>query len=80
MGSRNVLVKGGHLEKEALDILYDGKDYYYFNSERINTKIHMEQAVLIHQQLFPNLALGMGLENAVRKAKIHVTTAIRRFA
>ena len=77
MGSRNVLVKGGHLEKEALDILYDGKDYYYFNSERINTKNTHGTGCTYSSAIASNLALGMGLENAVRKAKIYVTTAIR---
>ena len=77
MGSRNVLVKGGHLEKEALDILYDGKDYYYFNSERINTKNTHGTGCTYSSAIASNLALGMDLENAVKKAKIYVTTAIR---
>ena len=77
MGSRNVLVKGGHLEKEALDILYDGKNYYYFNSERINTKNTHGTGCTFSSAIASNLALGMGLESAVRKAKIYVTTAIR---
>lgn len=68
MGSKKCTGKGGHLEKEALDILYDGKDYYYFNSERINTKIH-GTGCTYSSAIASNLALGMGLENAVRKQK-----------
>ncbi|MBI1870429.1 MAG: bifunctional hydroxymethylpyrimidine kinase/phosphomethylpyrimidine kinase [Chlamydiae bacterium] len=34
-GSKYVLVKGGHLEGEPVDILYDGKDCFEFPHQRI---------------------------------------------
>ncbi|MCP1224611.1 bifunctional hydroxymethylpyrimidine kinase/phosphomethylpyrimidine kinase [Sebaldella sp. S0638] len=77
MGSKNVLIKGGHLESEALDILYDGKNYHYFNAKRINTKNTHGTGCTYSSAIASNLALGMDLENAVRKAKIYVTTAIK---
>ena len=38
MGPENVVVKGGHLESIAADVLYDGRDLTEFRAERINTK------------------------------------------
>lgn len=77
MGSKNVLIKGGHLDKEALDILYDGRKYYYFNAERIHTKNTHGTGCTYSSAIASNLALGMNLESAVQKAKIYVTNAIR---
>ena len=77
MGSKNVLVKGGHLVGEALDILYDGKDFYYYNAERINTKNTHGTGCTYSSAIASNLALGMNLENSVKKAKEYVTTAIK---
>ena len=37
MGARAVVVKGGHLKGPATDVLYDGKDFAEFTSERIDT-------------------------------------------
>jgi hydroxymethylpyrimidine/phosphomethylpyrimidine kinase len=38
MGPENVVVKGGHHESIAADVLYDGRDLTEFRAERINTK------------------------------------------
>ena len=38
LGAKNVVVKGGHLMGDAVDILYDGKKFHEFISERIDTK------------------------------------------
>jgi len=37
LGPRNVVVKGGHLEHIAADVLYDGRDFTEFRVERIDT-------------------------------------------
>jgi len=38
LGTRNVLIKGGHLEGPATDVLYDGRNFHSFSSERIDTR------------------------------------------
>ncbi|MBU4184812.1 MAG: bifunctional hydroxymethylpyrimidine kinase/phosphomethylpyrimidine kinase, partial [Proteobacteria bacterium] len=38
LGAKNVVIKGGHLAGDPVDILYDGKNFHEFTSERINTK------------------------------------------
>src|SRR5699024_3297487 len=37
-GAGAALVKGGHLQGDAIDFLYDGKQIYSFATERIDTK------------------------------------------
>ena len=37
-GCRAVLVKGGHLVYDAVDILFDGKQFYRYEGKRIKTK------------------------------------------
>ncbi len=38
LGPENVVVKGGHLEGAAVDVLFDGRDFTEFPAERIATK------------------------------------------
>jgi len=37
LGSENVVVKGGHLEGVAADVLFDGRDFAEFHAERFDT-------------------------------------------
>jgi hydroxymethylpyrimidine/phosphomethylpyrimidine kinase len=76
-GVKNVLVKGGHAVGDALDILYDGSQFYHFSTERIHTKNTHGTGCTYSSAIAANLALGLDLENAVKKAKEYVTTAIR---
>ncbi len=40
MGAKHVVVKGGHLAGDAVDLLYDGEDFREFRSPRIATAGH----------------------------------------
>lgn len=77
MGAKAVLVKGGHAVGDALDILFDGEKFCRFRAERIDTKNTHGTGCTYSSAIASNLALGLGLETAVRKAKEYVTTAIR---
>lgn len=77
MGSKNVLVKGGHLSDDSSDILYDGKDIALLKAERINTKNTHGTGCTLSSAIASNLALGMNVKEAVEKAKEYITTAIR---
>ncbi len=37
MGAKTVVIKGGHLRGQAVDVLFDGKEFFRFSSPRINT-------------------------------------------
>ncbi|MFH1866125.1 MAG: bifunctional hydroxymethylpyrimidine kinase/phosphomethylpyrimidine kinase [Candidatus Eisenbacteria bacterium] len=76
LGARNVLVKAGHMEGSATDILFDGVSITRFTVERIEGgKIHGTGCTL-SAALASGLALGLELTDAVVRAKSFVTRAI----
>lgn len=77
LGAKNVLVKGGHLSEEAVDVLFDGKEIFYFNSERIDTKNTHGTGCTLSSSIASNLALGFDIATAVKKSKEYITTAIK---
>lgn len=72
-----VLIKGGHLEGDALDILYDGTAFYEFREKRIETKNTHGTGCTLSSAIAANLANGMCIKDAVQRAKDYVTQAIR---
>lgn len=76
LGCKNVLVKGGHIKGEAIDVLYDGASFYHFGSERINTKNTHGTGCTLSSAIASNLALGFSINDAVKNAKSYITTAI----
>lgn len=76
MGSKQVLVKGGHLVNEATDILYDGQNFLHLTVPRIMTKNTHGTGCTLSSAIAANLALGFSLTVAVQKAKEYVTIAI----
>jgi hydroxymethylpyrimidine/phosphomethylpyrimidine kinase len=78
MGARNVLVKGGHLEGDALDLLYlEGGELREFSTARIDTLHTHGTGCTYSAAITAELAKGTGLVQAVRLAKTFVTEAIR---
>lgn len=78
MGTRAVLVKGGHGEGESsIDVFYDGKEFKSFVSERINTKNTHGTGCTLSSAIASRLALGKTMVEAVEGAKEYVTMAIR---
>jgi hydroxymethylpyrimidine/phosphomethylpyrimidine kinase len=76
MGSQFVLVKGGHMEGDAVDVLFDGSVFNYFRSVRIgHTSIHGTGCVL-SAAITAYLAQGNSVEEAVRLGKDFITEAI----
>lgn len=78
MGARAVLVKGGHLVGDALDLLDDGETVRTFSSERIETGSTHGTGCTLAAGIAACLARGASLEDAVASAKAYVTEAIRR--
>ncbi|MBI4228929.1 MAG: bifunctional hydroxymethylpyrimidine kinase/phosphomethylpyrimidine kinase [Deltaproteobacteria bacterium] len=79
LGSQNVLIKGGHLDwsKDAIDILFDGDEFYQFSSPRIDTKNTHGTGCTYSAAICAGLAKGYDLQEAVKDAKEFVTQAIR---
>lgn len=76
MGAENVLIKGGHLEDDATDLLFDGEKVTLLHSRRIATKNTHGTGCTLSSCIAANLAKGKGVEDAVRTAKAYITTAI----
>jgi hydroxymethylpyrimidine/phosphomethylpyrimidine kinase len=77
MGPRFALVKGGHSSGDAVDVLFDGADFHYFSSPRIDTKNTHGTGCTYSSAITANLALGLPPIRAVRRAKGYITGAIR---
>ncbi len=78
MGAANVLVKGGHLEGDAMDILMTGNgERHEFTAARIVTAHTHGTGCTYSSAITAGLAKGMPLIDAIRMAKTFVTAAIR---
>lgn len=76
-GAGAVLVKGGHLEGEALDILLREGVITEYRSPRIDTQHTHGTGCTYSAAITAFLARGLALEEAVRRAKEFITEAIR---
>ncbi|KIL53004.1 bifunctional hydroxymethylpyrimidine kinase/phosphomethylpyrimidine kinase [Jeotgalibacillus campisalis] len=77
LGAGAALVKGGHMEGQAVDYLYDGEFMYTYTSERIETKNIHGTGCTYSAAITAFLSRGMELPEAVEKSKTFVTAAIR---
>ena len=76
LGTKAVLVKGGHLSDTADDLLFDGKEETWFPGKRIETKNTHGTGCTLSSSLAANLAKGLSLKEAVAASKAYVTEAI----
>jgi hydroxymethylpyrimidine/phosphomethylpyrimidine kinase len=76
LGARNVIVKGGHLEGDAVDVLYAGGNFYYLDEKKINTKNTHGTGCTFSSAIAAYLAKGYGMLEAVKRAKEYITGAI----
>jgi len=76
MGARNVVVKGGHLTGEAIDILYDGQKFEYIKGTRIDTKNTHGTGCTFSSAIAAHMAKGCTVTEAVIRAKEYVNGAI----
>ena len=77
LGCKNVLLKGGHLDGEAIDVLFNGEEFHYFTSERIDTKNTHGTGCTLSSTITANLARGLSMEEAISEAKRYITVAIK---
>ena len=77
LGPKYVLIKGGHREEDATDILFDGEKFQYLTSPRIATKNTHGTGCTLSSAIAANLARGYNAYEAVTRAKEYITTAIQ---
>ena len=77
MGAGAVLIKGGHLEGDAVDVLYAGGLWREYPAPRIETRHTHGTGCTFSAAITAELAKGTPLETAVERAKAFITEAIR---
>jgi len=78
LGCRAAVVKGGHAESDADDVLFDGERVVWLRGERLDTGNTHGSGCTFSAAIAARLAHGLALEAAVREAKRFITGAIRR--
>lgn len=72
-----ILVKGGHLVNDAIDLLYENGKSSWFSSERIDNPNTHGTGCTLSSAIACNLAAGYSLEDSIRNAKEYLTGALR---
>jgi hydroxymethylpyrimidine/phosphomethylpyrimidine kinase len=76
-GAASVLIKGGHLEGDAVDILWHAGDFLELRAPRIDTRHTHGTGCVYSAAIAAGLALGHSLPETARRAKAFVHEAIR---
>jgi hydroxymethylpyrimidine kinase/phosphomethylpyrimidine kinase len=74
---RAVLVKGGHLEDEATDILFDGGEFHIFQAPKIATRDAHGTGCSLSSAIAALLARGCDIPEAVARAKRYLSELLR---
>lgn len=77
LGTKAALIKGGHLNGDAIDILYDGTKYFTYTRSRINSSNTHGTGCTLSSAIAAYMARGSSLDEAVAKAKNYITEAIK---
>jgi len=77
LGPKYVLLKGGHLKGEAVDLLFDGQVFHEFRSPRVETKNVHGTGCTYASAIATYLAQELDVVEAVEAAKRFITEAIR---
>lgn len=77
LGPKYVLMKGGHLDGDAVDVLIGENTFEVYKQERINRKNTHGTGCTLSSAITSHLALGYEIEKAVALSKEYITEAIR---
>lgn len=72
----SVLIKGGHSEENANDVLYHDGEFYVFAMKKIDNENTHGTGCTLSSAIACNLAKGMDVPKAVARAKDYITEAI----
>jgi hydroxymethylpyrimidine/phosphomethylpyrimidine kinase len=78
MGTRSVVIKGGHRRGPAIDLFYDGKNFHELHAPRIRTRNTHGTGCTLSAAIAAHLAKGRKMESAVMLAKKFITEALRQ--
>ncbi len=77
MGPRYVVVKGGHRERDADDLVYDGEEMSYLRSPRLTDKKVHGTGCTFSAAITAGLALGLSPNEAITRAKTFMIKALQ---
>lgn len=77
LGPRFVVMKGGHLEGEIIDILHDGTDFFEIRGPRIMTPHTHGTGCTLSAALAACLALGYNVRESFESARAYVVRAMK---
>ena len=77
LGARNVLIKGGHLRGDAVDIFFDGRGFFEFSSPRLSSSHTHGTGCTLSAAMALELARGCSPQEAAERAKSFISSAIR---
>ncbi|HKW92825.1 MAG TPA: bifunctional hydroxymethylpyrimidine kinase/phosphomethylpyrimidine kinase [Methylomirabilota bacterium] len=77
LGPRYVLIKGGHLKGDAVDVLWNGREATEFRTPRVDSSNTHGTGCTLSAAIAAGLARGQALGDSIRSAKAYVTRAIR---
>jgi len=72
-----VLVKGGHLVSDAVDLLYENGAARWYRSERVNNPNTHGTGCTLSSAIACNLADGRTLDESIKNAKEYLTGALK---
>lgn len=73
----SVLVKGGHLEYCADDLLYNKANAYWFEAPKIENPNTHGTGCTLSSAIACNLALGLNIVESIKNAKEYITGALK---
>ena len=76
LGAPAVLIKGGHLDGDAFDLLYDGAQFHEFTAPRVATRNSHGTGCALSSAIAALLGQGLALAEAVGGAKAWLTRAL----
>jgi len=76
-GVKAVLIKGGHLKDDYVDVLFDGKDWTVFPSRRKFVRGAHGTGCALSAAIAAHLARGYSIEKSIERSKEFVSDYIR---
>ncbi|MCY6372620.1 bifunctional hydroxymethylpyrimidine kinase/phosphomethylpyrimidine kinase [Clostridium ganghwense] len=73
----HILIKGGHLEDDANDLLFTNGVIHWFEGEKIKNSNTHGTGCTLSSAIASNLALGYDIEESIRNSKEYITGALR---
>jgi hydroxymethylpyrimidine/phosphomethylpyrimidine kinase len=78
LGARHAVVKGGHADGPAIDVLFDGQGFREFEAPRVESRHTHGTGCTFASAIAAELAKGATVSDAVGRAKTYLTEALRR--